>query len=413
MSSLYNQLLPQPLFVSVIIAAGGRGRRFGGGVPKQLLSVDGRSPLERSIEAFISHPAVDEIVVALPEEFVAEPPPYLTGARKLVRLVPGGARRQDSVASAFRVVDQGSDVVVVHDAARPFVSAALISRTIAAAVESGAALAAVRCSDTVKRGDALVPDDDRPLFVAETLRRDEIYLAQTPQAFRRHVLRDALALGEAGTDATDEASLAERAGHPVRLVAGEPANIKITTPADMPIADSIARGGAPDPGRTGRAGTGYDLHRLVPDRPLILGGIVIPSDRGALGHSDADVVCHSATDAILGAAALGDIGQLFPDTDSRWKDASSLDLLARAVALVRAHDFEVGNVDVTVVLERPRLRDHVDAMRRAVAQAIGIDPAHVSIKGKTNEGMDAVGRGEAIAAHAVAWLRSRVSIPSP
>jgi 2-C-methyl-D-erythritol 2,4-cyclodiphosphate synthase len=161
------------------------------------------------------------------------------------------------------------------------------------------------------------------------------------------------------------------------------------------------------PARTGRAGTGYDLHRLVEGRPLILGGVTIPSSRGALGHSDADVVCHAVTDAILGAACLGDIGRHFPDSDPRWKGASSLDLLSRAVALVNAEGLEVGNVDVTVILESPKIKDHVDAMRAAVARAVGIDASRVSVKGKTNEGVDAVGRGEAIAAHAIALLRSR------
>jgi len=202
----------------------------------------------------------------------------------------------------------------------------------------------------------------------------------------------------------------------VRIVDGEAANIKITTADDLPVAEAIAstidravteRDPLRRAVRTGRAGTGYDLHRLVDGRALVLGGVTIPSDRGALGHSDADVVCHAATDAILGAACLGDIGRHFPDTDARWKDASSLDLLRRAVLLIAEQGLEVGNVDVTVILERPKIKDHVDGMRAAVAAAIGIDTSRVSIKGKTNEGVDAVGRGEAIAAHAIALVRSR------
>jgi 2-C-methyl-D-erythritol 2,4-cyclodiphosphate synthase len=171
------------------------------------------------------------------------------------------------------------------------------------------------------------------------------------------------------------------------------------------IAETIA---GRKPARTGRAGTGYDLHRLVEGRPLILGGVTIPSDRGAIGHSDADVVCHAVTDAILGALSLGDIGRHFPDTDSRWKDANSIDLLARAVAIAHDHGYEIGNVDVTVVLERPKIKDHVDQMRANLARALGVDVARVSVKGKTNEGVDAVGRGEAVAAHAIALVRSRV-----
>jgi 2-C-methyl-D-erythritol 4-phosphate cytidylyltransferase/2-C-methyl-D-erythritol 2,4-cyclodiphosphate synthase len=387
------------MFVSAIIAAGGRGQRFGGPVPKQLLTVGGQSVLERSIALFVGHPMVDEIVVALPAELVAEPPPYLRASKKQLRLVAGGARRQDSVANAFRVVSDRAELVVIHDAARPFATPELIARTIAAAAESGAALAAMPARDTVKRSNG----EPTPL-VRETIPRESIYLAQTPQAFSCRVLRDALALGEAGPDATDEAALAERAGHPVRLVEGEATNIKITTPEDVPMMDAIARQQQP-PARTGRAGTGYDLHRLVPGRPLVLGGITIPFELGAIGHSDADVVCHAITDAVLGALALGDIGMHFPDTDPKWKDASSLELLAHAVSLVKGMGYQVGNVDVTIVLERPKIRGYVDAMRRAIANAVGVAAEQVSIKGKTNEGVDAVGRGEAIAAHAVALLR--------
>jgi 2-C-methyl-D-erythritol 4-phosphate cytidylyltransferase/2-C-methyl-D-erythritol 2,4-cyclodiphosphate synthase len=403
------------MFVSAIIAAGGRGQRFGAAEPKQLLKVGGRPVLERSVSAFLAHPTVDEVVIALPQELVDDPPAYLRAAAKPLHVVAGGARRQDSVANGFRVAAAASDVIVIHDAARPFASADLIARTIAAAAECGAALAALAARDTVKRGDNATG------VVAETLPRDSIFLAQTPQAFRRDVLQAALALaGRDAVDATDEATLAERAGYQVRLVEGEASNIKITTPEDLPIAEAIARSadafarpgslerdGVSRAVRTGRAGTGYDLHRLVAGRPLVVGGVTIPSDRGALGHSDADVVCHAITDAILGAAGFGDIGRHFPDTDPRWKDASSLDLLARAARMVAAQGFEVGNVDVTIVLETPKIRDHVDAMRRAVAASIGIDADRVSIKGKTNEGVDAVGRGEAIAAHAIALIRAR------
>jgi 2-C-methyl-D-erythritol 4-phosphate cytidylyltransferase/2-C-methyl-D-erythritol 2,4-cyclodiphosphate synthase len=405
-SAAYNQ----GLHVTAIIAAGGRGHRFGGAQPKQLLAVGGRPILERSVDAFLAHPSVDAVVVALPPPLVDDPPSYLRAATgvaprgpgKPLRVVAGGERRQDSVTNAFRSVEASSDIIVIHDAARPFVSADLITRTIAAAAESGAAVAALAAHDTVKRSTSA---SGSSRTVIETLPRETIFLAQTPQAFQRGVLAEALAAAARDSlDATDEATLVERAGHAVRIVDGEASNIKITVPADLAVAEAIARGAAP--ARTGRAGTGYDLHRLVAGRPLVLGGVTIPSDRGALGHSDADVVCHAVTDAILGGACLGDIGRHFPDTDARWKDASSLDLLRRTVALAAEHGFEVGNVDVTVVLESPKIRGHVDAMRAAVAGAIGLDVARVSIKGKTNEGMDAIGRGEAIAAHAVVLLRS-------
>jgi len=397
------------MFVSAIIAAGGRGLRLGGDVPKQLLTLGGRPVLERSVSLFLEHPLVHEVIVALPADIAADPPPYLRATGKPVRVVAGGARRQDSVFNAFQAVAHGSEVVVIHDAARPFASAALITKTIAAAAESGAAVAAVPSRDTVKRSAAVSASRGEPArarFVAETLPRESIYLAQTPQAFRVGVLREALALGEAAVSATDEAALAERAGHAVRLVEGEATNIKLTLPEDLAVADAIARQSGHRTSHLVRVGTGYDLHRLVVGRPLIVGGVAVPSEVGALGHSDADVACHAITDAILGAAALGDIGRHFPDSDPLWKDASSLDLLARAVAHVATHGWTIDNVDVTVVLERPKIRDHVEAMRAALAHAMGIDVSRVSVKGKTNEGVDSVGRGEAIAAHASALLTS-------
>lgn len=381
------------MYVTAIIAAGGRGERFGAGQPKQLVSIGGQTILERSVHAFLMHASVDDVIVALPAELAEQPPVYLTNTSKPLRVVAGGVRRRDSVAAAFRLVARRTEVVVVHDAARPFASADLISRTIAGAVESGAALAALEARDTVKQVSGSI--------VRATLDRRTIFLAQTPQAFRRDILRDALAV--AG-DATDEASLAAQAGHEVRIVTGEETNIKITTPEDLVVAEAISRSGRP--ARTGRAGIGYDLHRLVEGRPLILGGVTIPFDRGLAGHSDADAVCHAVTDAVLGAAGAGDIGRHFPDTDARWKGASSVELLRRAVAIVHGLGLAVGNVDATVILERPKLLPHLDAMRANLAEALGVSVDRVSVKGKTNEGVGELGRGEAIAVHAIALVRS-------
>jgi 2-C-methyl-D-erythritol 4-phosphate cytidylyltransferase/2-C-methyl-D-erythritol 2,4-cyclodiphosphate synthase len=385
------------MFVSAIIAAGGSGTRLGAGMPKQLLDIGGQSMLVRTIGAFDAHPRVSELVVVLPPALLddsSEDAFALRSGAKPRSIVAGGPRRQDSVANGFARVSADAEVVLVHDAARPFVSAALIDRAIEAAAIHGAVIPALDVKDTVKRIKS-------NRLIVETLPREAIVLAQTPQAFRRRVLADAIAAGRPDVDATDEAMLAERAGHPVYVVGGDPQNVKITTQDDL---DTARRQSAP--ARTGRAGTGYDLHRLVDGRPLILGGVTIPSPKGALGHSDADVVCHAVTDAILGGLALGDIGRHFPDTDPRWKDASSLDLLKRAVALVRESGYEVGNVDVTVILEQPKIKNHIDAMRASLSAVLGVDTARVSIKGKTNEGVDAVGRGEAIAAHAVALLRA-------
>jgi 2-C-methyl-D-erythritol 4-phosphate cytidylyltransferase/2-C-methyl-D-erythritol 2,4-cyclodiphosphate synthase len=382
------------MFVSAILAAGGRGLRLGHSQPKQLLEIAGRPILERSVSLLQNHPDVNEVIVALPEELVQDPPAYLLTTAKPLRVVAGGARRQDSVAAAFRLVSELADVVVVHDAARPFATSDLITRTIAAAAESGAALAALEARDTVKQVAGGV--------VNATLDRQTIYLAQTPQAFRRSVLRDALAVTG---DATDEAALAERAGHAVRIVEGEASNIKVTTADDLVIAEAIGRGGKP--ARTGRAGMGYDLHRLVEGRPFILGGLTIPFDRGPAGHSDGDALCHAVTDAILGASGAGDIGRHFSDTDPRWKGASSIDLLRRAVEVVHAAGLDVGNVDATVIVERPKLAPYIDQMRANLAAVLGVSIDRVSIKGKTNEGLGEIGRGEAVAVHAIALVRSR------
>ncbi len=382
------------MHVTAIIAAGGSGSRLGSAVPKQMLEVAGRSLLRRSVEAFASHPAISDVIVALPPALAANPPAWLAG----VRVVTGGDRRQDSVANAVDAVDEASEVVLVHDAARPFVSRDVITRAIDGALAHGAAIVAVPATDTVKR---VAPGAEGPVIV-ETLPRDEIFMAQTPQAFRRDVLRAAVAAGRAAADApaTDEAMLAERAGHPVHVVAGDSANVKITTAGDL----EEARRRFDVAAAAGRVGVGYDLHRLVEGRALVLGGVRIEAERGALGHSDADVVCHAITDALLGAARAGDIGQHFPDTDPQWKDASSLVLLKQVVALIEQRGLAIENVDVVVVLERPKLGPHRAVIEQQLADALGVDVGRVSVKAKTNEGVDAVGRGEAIAAHAVCLL---------
>ena len=387
------------MHVSAIIAAAGQGVRLGGDRPKQFLSLGGRPILQRSVDVFMLSDRITEVVVAVPPDAVENVPEYLRGRSKPMQIVEGGARRQDSVARAFALVSGRADVVVIHDAARPLVSADLIRRAVDAAVEFGAAIVALPASDTVKRGGA-----DR--IIVETLPRGEMFLAQTPQAFRVGILRDALARANSSIEATDEAALAERAGHRVRLVDGDPRNIKITTLDDLAAAERLI--GSPSQSRVDatalRIGNGYDLHRLVVGRPLVLGGVVIPFDKGLEGHSDADALCHAVTDAILGGAGAGDIGRHFPDTDAAWKDADSLALLARAAEIVAAAGFSVVGVDAVVIAERPKLVPYIDAMRASLARAMGVAADRISVKGKTNDGVDSMGAGESIAVHAVALV---------
>lgn len=385
--------------VAAIIAAGGRGERLGAGQPKQLLALGGTSMLEHSVAAFVSHPEIGEVVVVAPAELLASLAATWAGAAKPVTVVPGGARRQDSVANGFAVVEARADVVVIHDAARPFVTADSITRTLRAAAESGAALAALPCHDTVKYASG---PDGTAIVVERTIPRERVHLAQTPQAFRVEVLRAAMAAGHDRGGVTDEAALAEAAGFPVRLVLGEPANLKITTRTDLEVARAMIQREQERPAV--RVGTGYDLHRLVEGRPLILGGVTVPHTLGLAGHSDADVLAHAVTDAVLGAIAQGDIGRHFPDTDPRWKGADSLVLLAHAVRLAHAAGYRIENVDAVIIAERPKLVPHIEAIRTSLAATLGVEVDRVSVKGKTNEGVGELGRGEAMAVHAVALL---------
>ena len=385
------------MYVSAIIAAGGRGLRLGADRPKQFLDIGGRTMLQASVAALVASDRIQEIVVALPEEHMAETAATWPAMAKPVTFTAGGQRRQDSVANALARTQPTADVIVIHDAARPFVTPALIARAVDGARAHGAAIAAIPVRDTVKQAAAAIADGSRP--IRSTISRETIFLAQTPQAFQRHVLVRALDEGRS-IDATDEAMLVERIGLPVHVVEGDVRNVKITTAEDLATAQAIARI------HTMRIGNGYDLHRLVAGRPLILAGVTIPFELGLDGHSDADIVCHAVTDAVLGAATLGDIGRLFPDTDPAWKGADSIALLKAAMARVKDAGYQVSNVDVTVIAQRPKLLPYLDQMRANLAAALGVDAAAVSVKGKTNEGVDSMGRGESMAAHAVALLKA-------
>jgi 2-C-methyl-D-erythritol 4-phosphate cytidylyltransferase/2-C-methyl-D-erythritol 2,4-cyclodiphosphate synthase len=392
-----------------LIAAAGRGERLGRLENKAFVELVGRPLVAHTLEALRACPEVEQVVLVVA-------PPDVERARRLLRpdarrgesVVPGGAARRQSVRAGLAEVAPASELVLVHDGARPFVTPQLVSRCLAAAARTGAAVAALPATDTIKEAGA-------EGMVLRTLDRSRLWLAQTPQAFRRQVLERAHEEAEAAAASTDDAALVERLGLPVEIVMGDPHNVKITSPADLEQAARFLQQGAREGGKEVeiRSGIGFDAHRFAEGRPLVLGGVQFPGERGLLGHSDADVVCHAICDAVLGAMAAGDIGQHFPDSDPRFAGISSLALLARVAAMAQATGWEVGNIDVVVIAEAPRLAPQVPQMRQAVAAAMAIAAERVSVKGKTTEGMGFTGRGEGIACHALCLLRRAPEAESP
>jgi 2-C-methyl-D-erythritol 4-phosphate cytidylyltransferase / 2-C-methyl-D-erythritol 2,4-cyclodiphosphate synthase len=381
---------------AAIIAAAGFGTRMGLDHPKQYHLLAGIPILARTVRLFVDHPGIDHLVVVVPEDHreatgVMLARHGLTG----VTLVSGGRRRQDSVRAGLAALAPEMELVLVHDGARPLVSAAVIDRCLEAAARDGAAIAAVPVRDTLKQGDDAG-------WITATVDRSRLWQAQTPQVARRELLLKAFRRnGEA--EVTDEAGLLERAGIPVRLVAGAAINIKITHPEDIALAEAILRGDA-RPGL--RIGHGFDAHRFGPDRPLILGGVAVPYPSGLVGHSDADVLTHALCDALLGAVAAGDIGRHFPDNDQRFAGISSILLLEEVMAQVTAAGYRLGNADITVVCQAPRLAPFVEAMRTKLASACTATPMAINIKATTTEKMGFTGRGEGISCHAVVLLQA-------
>lgn len=369
--------------VTAIIVAAGASRRMGFDKLSYRLP-DGRTVLETSCALFAAHPAVDELVLVAggnrPQcEAIAAACP------KPCTVVQGGATRADSVRSGLAAAK--GQLVAIHDAARPFASAEIITAALQAAAESGAAAPAVPVKDTIK-----IADQDGK--VVATPDRAMLYAVQTPQCFDRALYLQALEAvsGEKASLVTDDCSLFELAGLPVTLTAGDYANLKITTKEDL------------QKEKTMRIGHGYDVHCLVEDRKLILGGVEVPYEKGLLGHSDADVLLHAVMDAVLGAAALGDIGQHFPDTDPAYKGADSLALTREVAKIIAAHGYKVGNIDATILCQRPKLAPHIPAMRQNIADAFGLPLDAVSVKATTEEHLGFTGEGLGIAAHAVALI---------
>jgi len=383
-----------------IIVAGGRGERFGANAPKQFLPLGDGLVLDHSLRLFTQLGELGGVVLVLPEEFVAEYQERLQGSG--VKVCVGGSTRQGSVAAGLRAVGPETQFVAIHDAARPLCTPEILQRTLAGAREVGAAISAVALADTLKAGS---PEG----LVERTVPRDAMYRVQTPQVFRKSLLEECLEWAAAeGLDATDEATLVERMGRPVKIVEGSEFNFKITRPSDLQLAELIlGTGGGGNAAMAIRIGEGYDVHAFEKDRPLILGGVTIPFELGLKGHSDADALCHAVGDALLGAAALGDLGKHFPDTDPQYRGISSLKLLESIREMLKKKGFQVMNVDATLICQRPKLAGHIPTMRENLAKVLGTALDQISVKATTEEGLGFTGQMAGLAARAVVLVGPR------
>ncbi len=381
--------------VSVVVVASGKGLRMGHPVPKQFLRVGNKTILEYSLDFFNNDIATDEIVLVLPaEEMPTMVQELTTRYGKISQVVAGANNRTDSVRNGVSVVSPQMDLVAVHDGVRPFVSPVLWHRLLEAC-ENGAdaVVPAIPVKDTIKRV--------RGSLAIETLKRDELRAVQTPQVFKRSLLQKAFKEKLDGGVYTDEASLVEAWGQTVHVVLGDEMNKKITDPEDLAwMRDKIEVSEM-------RIGTGYDAHKLVSGRRLVLGGVDIPHSMGLLAHSDGDVLVHALMDALLGAMGAGDIGEHFPDSDAAFKDVSSLELLKRVGQILRDAGYELVNADMVLIAEKPKLMPYRDKMKSNIAENLEVNLERIGIKATTTEGLGFCGREEGIAAQAVCCIKQK------
>ncbi len=378
-----------------IILAGGSGTRMGADRNKVLLALQGKPVIAHSVQAFAG--LVEGVVLVSREEDIPAMQAAVQGIGMPVTIVPGGNTRQNSVWNGLCALPKGCTHVLIHDGARCLVDKGTICRCMASVEVCGTGVAAIPAIDTIKQVDA---DEN----VTSTPDRTNLRVVQTPQGFTVELIRKAhIAAQQEGFLGTDDASLVERTGQPVRLTLGNRRNLKLTTPEDMKMAEMFLESKFP----TLRIGQGYDVHRLVEGRDLILCGVKVPHTLGLLGHSDADVALHALMDAMLGAMALGDIGKHFPDTDEQYRGISSMKLLAHVTALLAEHQARVTNCDVTIIAQKPKLLPYIPLMRENVAAALELPLDRVNIKATTTERLSFEGREEGISAQAVCMVEQR------
>jgi 2-C-methyl-D-erythritol 4-phosphate cytidylyltransferase/2-C-methyl-D-erythritol 2,4-cyclodiphosphate synthase len=393
--------MSNPPATAALIVAAGRGVRAGNGaLAKQFQSIGGKAMLARTIEAFLGHNCIEKVQVVIGSADAAQYRAVAPHSKKLLPPALGGDTRQRSVFAGLTALSANPPTnVLIHDAARPFVSDELIDKIAKALSEREAVVPTLPVTATLKAVDAAG-------IVSATVPRDGLQMAETPQGFRFAAIFAAHKKAAAGhIDFTDDAAAAEWAGIPVHTVPGDPANVKLTTAAEISAADRRLRIEALVTSGETRVGIGYDVHRFGPGVYIVLGGVAIPHDRGLVGHSDADAGLHALTDAILGALADGDIGAHFPPSDIKWKGASSDLFLADAVRRVAARGGTIAHLDLVIIAEAPKIGPHRDAMRTRIAEICGISLDRVGVKATTNEQLGFIGRSEGIAAHASATIR--------
>ncbi len=379
-------------FVSVIIAAAGNSTRMRTDVSKQLIEIAGKAVIEYSLIAFSKSDLVKEIIITAKPDEIETIFSYKKTYPKIKAVVAGGKVRQESVANALKLLSDESEIVAIHDAARPLISTEDIDKILSLTLQHGAVCPVSRVVDTVKKSSDGI--------ITETLNRESLFLASTPQTFKTDIYKNAFyALNETSAF-TDDSSIVELSGQKVYLYIMEKDNTKITTQKDLSHVKSII-----SPSSV-RVGHGYDVHKLVEGRKLILGGVDIPHSVGLLGHSDADVLIHAIMDALLGAAGLGDIGRHFPDTSDEFKDISSLKLLKRVAKIIKDNGFLVSNIDATIVAQSPKLAPYIPQMLTNVSNTLNVSESSINIKATTEEKLGFTGEKLGISSHAVCILMS-------
>ncbi len=383
--------------VSVIIVAAGESRRMGG-INKQFIALGEMPVIEHSVLTFSRRDDVSELVVVTSAESEEQIKVIANKYKpiKHITVVQGGATRQESVARGVAALCFESELVAIHDGARPLIDDELINRVFEKASQTGAATVGVPVKDTIKK----VVDD----VIVDTPQRSTLYITQTPQVFSLSLYKEAISKAKTqGKDYTDDCQLVENCGKSVSMVLGDYRNIKITTPEDVEVAKAFAMQREVNM----RIGHGYDVHKFAVDRKLILGGAEIPCEVGLLGHSDADVLAHAVMDSLLGALGQGDIGKHFPDTDERFKGADSMKLMAHVVELADKLGYKVHNIDATVIAQMPKLAPYIDQMAQNIANVCMIDKSFVNVKATTEEGLGFTGRKEGISAHCVCIIKQK------